>query len=190
MTWQVRDRETVYQEKKTLYQNAKAGIDAELVKVQSDADDAAREAAHEESQQRYYECAASIERVKLKRIEDEKAGSVRRSLPGRDGAPAEEYSSYRELYAAKIRQQEALSKQLREQQKAIKANVGGNVKQVKMFRDLHKLLRVKMDAQQRARQEAADMLNAEGQDTNIFTMPEGDEVPGGGGGMGQAADIF
>ena len=177
---EVRDRETYYLEKKTAYNNQKAGIDADLGNVQSEADEAAKEAAHEESQACYYESAASIERVKLKRVEDEKAGNFRRTLP--DGT---EITSYKQLYTAKVKQQEAASKELRERQKRIKENVGGNVKQVKMFRDLHKLLNAKMEAQRRARAEAKDLLNAENQDTNIFTMPEGDEGMGGG-----AAELF
>ena len=178
---EVRDRETYYLEKKTAYNNQKAGIDADLGNVQSEADEAAKEAAHEESQACYYESAASIERVKLKRVEDEKAGNFRRTLP--DGT---EITSYKQLYTAKVKQQEAASKELRERQKRIKENVGGNVKQVKMFRDLHKLLNAKMEAQRRARAEAKDLLNAENQDTNIFTMPEGDEAMGGGAG----AELF
>ena len=73
-----------------------------------------------------------------------------------------------------MKQQEAASKELRERQKRIKENHGGNAKQFKMFKDLHKMLRCKMDAQKLARAEANDMMAAEKDDTNIFTMPEGD----------------
>lgn len=179
---EVRDKESLYQDKKTFYMNTKAGIDSDLGKVQSEANDAAKEAAHEESQACYYDSAASIERIKLKRVQDEKAGRFRRTLP--DGSTV---SSYRELYAAKVKQQEAHSKELRDRQKAMKSNFGGNAKQVKMFRDLHKLLRAKMEAQQRARAEANDMMQAEQQDTNIFTMPEGD---GDAGAQHQTAELF
>ena len=164
---EVRDKETSYLEKKTLYNNTKAGVESGLSDVQAAADEAAREAAHEESQASYYESAAFIERIKLKRAADERAGDFRRDMP--DGTTVK---SFRELYAAKVKQQEATSKELRERQKRIKENVGGNVRQVKMFRNLHKLLRAKVDSQQRARAEAADMMAAEGQDTNVFTMPE------------------
>merc|ERR1711871_1736335 len=109
-------------------------------------------------------------------------GTFRRTLP--DGT---EITSYEKLYTQKIKQQEAASKELRERKNRIKDNHGGNAKQVKVFKDLHKLLRAKIDAQQRARAEANDMLNAENQDTNIFTMPEGDEGGGGGGGE---AELF
>ena len=173
---EVRDRETHYLEKQTHYKNTKAGIDADLDEVQSAAQEAAKEAAHEESQACYYESCAAIERVKLKRVADEKAGSFRRTLP--DGT---EITSIRQLYAAKVKQQEAASKELRERQKRIKENAGGNVQQVKVFKALHKLLRAKMDSQQRARAEAKSMAEAENQDTNVFTMPDD---------AGQPADLF
>jgi intraflagellar transport protein 81 len=73
-----------------------------------------------------------------------------------------------------VKQQEAASKELRERQKRIKENHGGNAKQVKIFRDLYKMLRCKIEAQQRAKAELKDMEAAENQDTNIFTMPEDD----------------
>jgi len=171
---EVRDKETVYLEKKQKYDTTKAGIESNLAKVQAEADEAIKTAAHEESSACYYESAASIERVKLQRAADEKAGRFQRTLP--DGTVIK---SYRDLYMHKVKQQEAASKELRERQKRIKDNHGGNAKQVQIFKSLHKLLRCKIDAQQRARAEANDMMQAEKQDTNIFTMPEGNEEGGG-----------
>jgi len=173
---EVRDRETVYAEKKQAFMQAKAGVDSNLGVVQAEAEDAAKEAAHEESQAMYYESCASIERVKLKRVADEKGGNFRRTLP--DGT---EIDSIRALYLAKVKQQEAASKELRERQKRIKENHGGNAAQVKTFRDLHKLLRAKIDCQQRARAEANDMLAQEDNSENVWTAPEGDDG---------AADVF
>jgi intraflagellar transport protein 81 len=164
---EVREQEASYLEKKTSYTNAKAGIDSDLANVQSEAEAALKEAALEESAASYYESAASVERVKLERAEEERAGRFHRTMP--DGR---EMTSYRELYADKVRQQEQLSKEMRERQKRIKENHGGNSVQVKVFRDLHRLLRSKIEAQQRARAEANEMMQAEGQDTNVFTMDE------------------
>ena len=171
----VRDKETVYQEKKTAYMNAKAGIDTTLGDVQSEADTAAKEAAHEESQAAYYESCAFIEKVKLKRVADEKAGNFRRTLP--DGT---EIESIRALYLAKVKQQEAASKELRDRQKRIKENHGGNAKQVKVFRDLRQLLLAKIECQKRARAEANSMMAEEGNAENVLTL----------GGDDGAADIF
>ena len=163
----MRDKEVNYTEKKQAYNSAKAGIDSDLSSVQGDAEEAIKEAAHEESQAADDESQASIERVKLQRAADEKNGSFHRQMP--DGS---EVTSYKQLYETKIKQQESLSKELRERQKRIKDNSGGNVQQVKMFRDLHKLLRLKVDAQQRAKAELKAEQEMENQDTNVFTMPE------------------
>ena len=108
-------------------------------------------------------------------MQDERAGNFKRQMP--DGSVV---GSYRELYSAKIKQQEVLSKELRERQKRIKEHHAPNAAQVKMFKDLHKLLRCKVESQQRARAEVHEMEAANQQDTNVFTMPEGDDMPVGG----------
>merc|ERR1719263_2274040 len=115
-----------------------------------------------------------IEQVKTQRSEDEKRGAFSRQMP--DGSTV---TSYRELYSAKIKQQESLAKELRERQKRIKEHHAPNAKQVSMFKDLHKLLRCKVESQQRARAEANDMMAANQQDTNVFTMPESEDTPVG-----------
>jgi len=167
---EVRDKEANYLEKKTLYNNTKAGVDSDLGTVKAEAETALKEAAIEESNAYYYESMISIETIKLQRLADERAGRFRRAMP--DGA---QINSYKELYTHKVKQQEAAAKELRERQKRIKENHGPNAKQVKMFKDLHKLLRCKVDMQQRARAEVAEAAAMEQQDTNVFTMPEGDE---------------
>jgi len=166
---EVRDKEANYLEKKTLYNNTKAGIDSDLGEVKANADVALKEAAHEESNFYYYESMCAIETVKLQRVADERSGRFHREMP--DGTHV---NSYRELYGQKVKQQDAAAKELRERQKRIKENHGPNAKQVKMFKDLHKLLRCKVDMQQRARAEANEAAAMEQQDTNVFTMPEDD----------------
>lgn len=49
-----------------------------------------------------------------------------------------------------------------------------------MFKDLHKLLRCKVESQQRARAEANEMMAANQQDTNVFRMPAQQDIPVGG----------
>ena len=104
--------------------------------------------------------------------QDERAGLFHRTLP--DGTAV---TSYKELYANKIKEQEAASKELRERQKHIKENHAPNAAQVKLFKDLHKLLRCKLDMQGRARAENAALEHENAQDTNVFTMPEDDGPP-------------
>jgi len=171
--------ETEYLDKKGIYDNTKAGLESNFAKLQLEADAAEKDCAHEESNAHYYEHMIKIEEVKLQRVEDERSGRFQRQMP--DGSTV---NSYRELYANKIKQQEALSKELRERQKRIKEHHAPNAKQVTMFKDLHKLLRCKVEAQQRARAEANDMIVANAQDTNVFTMPEAEDTPVGGESFG------
>ena len=89
-------------------------------------------------------------------------------------ATTEDGASYKELYQGKIRQQQVEVKELRERQAHLKENVGPHRHQMAMFRDLHKLLRCKLDMQERDRREASRMAAEEGADTNVWTAgPEG-----------------
>jgi intraflagellar transport protein 81 len=54
-----------------------------------------------------------------------------------------DFKSFQDLYRNKISQQEALSKQLRKQQKKIKEGESGNIYQRSLFADLHRLLTAK-----------------------------------------------
>ena len=162
-------------EKKAIYDNTKAGLESNFAKLSEEANAAEKAAQHEESNWYYYESLHKIEGVKLQRVQDERAGKFKRTMP--DGAVV---NSYKELYTAKIKQQEVLSKELRERQKRIKDHLPSNSKQVGKFKDLHKLLRCKVESQQRARAEAKNMQAENEQDTNIFTLPEGEDTPVGG----------
>lgn len=62
-----------------------------------------------------------------------------------EGRLLPEFQCYRDLYEHKLRQQEALSKQLRRQQRSIKEKEAGCTVQRKMFAGLHALLRCKAD---------------------------------------------
>jgi len=174
------DLETDYLEKKGVYDNTKAGLESNFAKLQLEADAAEKDCAHEETHAISYQNMIAIEQVKVQRMNDERANKFSRTMP--DGTTVH---SYRELYAAKIKQQEALSKKLRDEQKRIKEHHAPNAKQVSMFKDLHKLLRCKVESQQRARAEANDMIAANQQDTNVFTMPETDDTPVGGEQFGE-----
>lgn len=167
--------ETEYLEKKGAYDNAKAGLESNVAKLQLEADSAEKDSQHELSSAHYYENMMMIDQVKLQRAKDERERKVKRQLP--DGSVV---NSYVELYSAKIKQQEASSKELRERKKHLQENHAPNARQVRMFKDLHKLLRCKVESQQRARAEANDMMAANQQDTNVLTMNDNDDVPVGG----------
>merc|ERR1712113_19104 len=126
--------ESDYLEKKAVYDNTKAGLDSEISKMQAELDSSQKEKAQEESNCHYYESLASIERVKVQRVEDERQGrSIKRHMP--DGSVVR---SYKELYEAKIKDQQRLTSELKERQKNIKENHEPNRIQMGLFKDLHK----------------------------------------------------
>ena len=84
----------------------------------------------------------------------------------------DQVSSYAELYEAKLKQQDQAIKELRERQHSVQENRGPNMKQVKLYKGLAKLLRCKQDMQKAARAEVNQMAEANQQDTNVFTMPD------------------
>lgn len=157
--------EVEYLDKKGAYDNTKAGFDSEISKLQAELDEADKDAQHEESSCHYYETLASMERIKLQRVADEKAGrSLARTGP--DGS----ITTYKALYERKIREQEGQQRGLRDQQKSLKENHEPNKVQMQLFRDLNKLLRCKVDMQKAARTEAAYMAAAEEQDSNVLSL--------------------
>jgi intraflagellar transport protein 81 len=158
--------EVEYLDKKAAYDNTKAGFDSETSKLQAELDEADKDAQHEESSCHYYQTLASMERIKLQRVADEKAG---RSLP-RTGPDDSTITTYKALYERKIREQEGQQRTLRDQQKSLKENHEPNKVQMQLFRDLNKLLRCKVDMQKAARTEAAYMAAAEEQDSNVLSL--------------------
>ena len=148
--------------------------------MQAEADAAENECNHEESQCHYYTSLQLVEEVKMARVQGDRQNRFSRTMP--NGTTV---SSYTELYEAKLKQQEQAIKELRDRQHHIQENREPNMKQVKLYKDLQKLLRCKQEMQKAARAEANQMAQANQQDTNVFTMPEdegGAGSPTGGGG--------
>ena len=102
----------------------------------------------------------------MARVQGDRQNRFTRTMP--DGTVV---NSYTELYEAKLKQQEGAIKELRDRQHHIQENREPNLKQVKLYKDLAKLLRCKQEMQKAAKQEMAQMAQANAQDTNVFTMP-------------------
>ena len=161
------EQESEYLEKKQRHDNTKAGLDTETAKLQAECDAAENEVSHEESTCHYYTSLHSIEQVKMERVQADRQQQFSRTMP--DGTTV---SSYVELYEAKLKQQDQAIKELRERQHSVQENRGPNMKQVKLYKGLAKLLRCKQDMQKAARAEVNQMAEANQQDTNVFTMPD------------------
>jgi len=166
------EQESEYLEKKQLHDNLKAGLDTETAKLQAECDAAENEVSHEESTCHYYTSLHWIEQVKMERVQADRQQQFSRTMP--DGTTV---SSYVELYEAKLKQQDHAIKELRERQHSVQENREPNMKQVKLYKNLGKLLRSKQDMQKAARAELNQMAHENEQDTNVFTMPEGHGEP-------------
>lgn len=104
-----------------------------------------------------------------------------------DGRLLPEFQCYRDLYEHKLRQQEALSKQLRRQQRTIKESEGDSTTQRKMFAGLHTLLKCKLQITVRAASGSAvggsiDGLGGAGAGGGLGGRARGGDGGGGGGG--------
>lgn len=171
------EQESEYLEKKQLFDNTKAGLDTEVSKLQAEADAAENDCNHEESTCHYYTNLHAIEQVKMARAQGDRQNRFTRTMP--DGTTV---NSYTELYEAKLKMQEGAIKELRDRQHHIQENREPNMKQVKVYKDLNKLLRCKQEMQKAARAEVSQMATENQQDTNVFTMPD-DAPPAGGADM-------
>jgi len=166
------EQESEYLEKKQRHDNTKAGLDTETAKLQAETDAAENEVSHEESTCHYYTSLHSIEQVKMERVQADRQQQFSRTMP--DGTMV---NSYVELYEAKLKQQDLAIKELRERQHSVQENREPNMKQVKLYKNLGKLLRCKQDMQKAARAELNQMAHENEQETNVFTMPDGPAEP-------------
>ncbi|XP_031548749.1 intraflagellar transport protein 81 homolog [Actinia tenebrosa] len=125
-----------YEEKKAQYENLAIGLDSNLSKLEQEVRGLREEISNEESRYHYLNCMMKVLEIQQKRIEDEM-----KAYTAQD--PAERKKAWREQYTRKIQEQENLGKSLREKQKAVRESQGPNMKQMKMWTDLTKLLECK-----------------------------------------------
>jgi len=148
--------ESEYLEKRSVYENTAVSLDSEMSKLHEEVAAYEEDIAKEETRYHYLHALRTIVDVAASRAKAEASGATRTS----------------EAYQARMRVQEEETKNLRAQQKAVKESHDKNVGQISVYKDLHKLLKCKLDCQKRdaeAREHAA-LMGA--QDQNVFTMPD------------------
>jgi len=130
-------------EKRSIYENTAAGLESERMKLESDCQAFQQEAIKEESRFHHFNSLMEIVQVQLARAHDEEA------FQNGEGRLLRDFRTYKDLYQHKIHQQEQLSKELRKKQKELKEAATGSTEQRQMFVDLHRLLQVKLEVQQK-----------------------------------------
>lgn len=142
--------EVKYLEKKSAYDQAKSSMDGELSKISGEVRQLEDEV--KEAEQSYHElnmqlCAAES---KLQRAHKETRCLRKEERYSKDFATLSEH------YATEISRLDELCRDLRKQQKSVKDNHEGNLKQKKAFTQLEKLMKVKLKVSKQEMQNLAD----------------------------------
>ncbi|KAK2557485.1 Intraflagellar transport protein 81-like protein [Acropora cervicornis] len=134
-----------YEEKKAFYENLAAGLESNMSKLEQ-------------------EVRGLREQVQQKRIDDELKSY-------RAADTADRKKSFRDQFTKKIQEQENLGKSLRDKQKSVRENQAPNMKQMKMWSDLTKLLECKRRCMSKKQQEFTSGATQQGQDgENVLVL--------------------
>ena len=155
------ERETVYLEKKGVFQNTASGLESERVKLEQECGSYQDECLREESRYHLLNCMIQKTEVDLKRVrmEDKFSRGDGRLLP--------DFKTFTEFYQNKISQQQSLSQALRKHQNALKENAPQDGVQRVLFDDLRKLLDTKTTIHRNAEANAGDV-----EDVNVASFEE------------------
>ncbi|CAN0456322.1 unnamed protein product, partial [Ectocarpus sp. 12 AP-2014] len=110
--------ESEYQEKRGAHEKVAVGLEVERQQLEHECNTSQEDALAEESRYHFLQSLCSITEARLQSVRQDE-----RWEKG-DGRLLPEFQCHRDLYEHKLRQQEALSKQLRRQQRSIKENEG------------------------------------------------------------------
>lgn len=127
------DVESQYQEKKLGYEKVAVGLEMEKQMLEKDCHQFQEECLREESRYHQLQNLINIAKIRLARVEQEKQWQAGQGRLMRD------FASLKELYAHKLTQQEALTKQLRKRQKELKENSGALTNQKTNFMVRHSI---------------------------------------------------
>lgn len=135
-----------YEEKRAAYENLAAGLESNLSKLEHEVRALREELTHEEGRYHYLHCMLKVLEVQQGRIDDELKAY-------RSADTADRKKSFRDQFTKKIQEQENLGKSLRDKQKSVRESQAPNMKQMKMWSDLAKLLECKRNCMLKQQQE-------------------------------------
>jgi intraflagellar transport protein 81 len=133
---QAQDLTTEHTDKKNTYDSMSAGLESNRSKLEQDVRALREEIAAEESRFHYISMMRNILELQLQRVNEELKLYVSTDQ-------ADKKRSFREQYTRRIQEQENLGKALREKQKSIRDGQETSAAQVKMWRDVERLLEAK-----------------------------------------------
>ncbi|KAA0714307.1 Intraflagellar transport protein 81 -like protein [Triplophysa tibetana] len=125
-----------YEQKKAQYDNCAAGLESNRSKLEQEVRTLREEVAQEESRYHYLNCMKEITESQIERAANQSEINQSMDLQVRRTA-------LREKYITHTAEQDSLGKVLRQQVKQVRENQESNMKQMKMWKDLEKLLECK-----------------------------------------------
>lgn len=132
-----------YESKKQAYDTAAAGLESNMAKLEQEVRGLHEECSQEESRYHYLNCMMKMNEIQQHKVADEMKAYTSSDMNAKK-------KTFREIYNRKIQEQENLGKGLREQQKSVRENHGPSMRQMKMWRDVERLLEVKRQCYERS----------------------------------------
>ncbi|KAL8567199.1 hypothetical protein ACOMHN_046609 [Nucella lapillus] len=123
--------------KRQAYERTSAGLESNMSKLEQEVRGLSEECRAEESRFHYLHCMRGVLTKQQDGINSEMKTYV-------SGDALEKKKTMRETYSRKIQEQENLGRNLRERQKTVRENHDPNQKQMKMWRDLERLMLCKV----------------------------------------------
>lgn len=136
-----------YEQRKAQYDTCAAGLESNRSKLEQEVRTLREEIAQEESRYHNINCMKEIIESQIQRADEQSKISQSMDLQVRRTA-------LREKYITHIAEQESLGKVLRQQVKQVRENQEPNTKQMKMWKDLEKLLECKKQCYLKAQSQA------------------------------------
>lgn len=125
-----------YNDRKQAYDTAAAGLESNMAKLEQEVRGYHEECTQEESRYHYLHCMINMNNVQSQRVNEEMKSYTSSDMTARK-------KNFREMFVKKIQEQENLAKGLREQQKSVRENHAPSMQQMKMWKDVERLLECK-----------------------------------------------
>ncbi|KAJ3103095.1 Intraflagellar transport protein 81 [Phlyctochytrium planicorne] len=136
--------EAEYMEKKRIFDATMVGIESETTHILNEVKGFQQDIVNDQSRYHYLNCMILNAEISQERVLQE----MKAYIGGDDVIELQQkargFKTYRDLYNRKIVEQENLGKNLREQQKDIKAKFDTSIKQMSLYADVKKLLDLKV----------------------------------------------
>ncbi|XP_067669483.1 intraflagellar transport protein 81 homolog isoform X1 [Haliotis asinina] len=122
-----------HEAKKITYDRTSAGLESNMTRLEQEVRGYQEECQAEESRYHYLSSMINILTIQQAKVQEEMKAYV-------SSDPQEKKRTMRDLFSKKIQEQENLSRGLRERQKMVRDNHEPNMRQMKMWRDLERLM--------------------------------------------------